>query len=58
LRFNNKTNANEFYPEYFIEPLRNFLEFQESIVHTQLFVAFIENNMMILIIIVIIIIII
>ena len=33
----------EFYPEHFMEPLRNYLEFQEAIVHTQLFVAFMDK---------------
>lgn len=33
----------EFYPEQFMEPLRNYLEFQEAIANTQLFVAFMDK---------------
>eukprot|EP01034_Spumella_vulgaris_P024136 gene24135-30446_t len=43
LRFSNTTGEAEFYPEHFMEPLRNYLEFQEAMVHTQLFVAFMDK---------------
>jgi len=35
--------AMEFFPASFMEPLRNHLEFQEAVVHTQLFVAFMDK---------------
>lgn len=37
------TGAMEFFPASFMEPLRNHLEFQEAVVHTQLFVAFMDK---------------
>ena len=43
LRYSNRTGSDEFYPEYFMEPLRNHLEFQDAIVHTQLFVSFMDK---------------
>jgi hypothetical protein len=43
LRHSNRTGEDEFYPEYFMEPLRNHLEFQDAIVHTQLFVSFMDK---------------
>lgn len=43
LRYSTRTGEEEFYPEYFIEPLRNQLEFQEAMVHTQLFVSFMDR---------------
>jgi hypothetical protein len=43
LRHSQRTGEDEFYPEYFMEPLRNQLEFQDAIVHTQLFVSFMDK---------------
>eukprot|EP01038_Epipyxis_sp_PR26KG_P004365 gene4365-6176_t len=43
LRYNTTTGEEEFYPAYFMEPLRNYLEFQDAMVHTQMFVAFMEK---------------
>lgn len=37
------TGEMEFFPASFMEPLRNHLEFQEAVVHTQLFVAFMDK---------------
>jgi hypothetical protein len=37
------TGEMEFFPSAFMEPLRNHLEFQEAVVHTQLFVAFMDK---------------
>jgi hypothetical protein len=43
LKINEKTNVEEFYPNLFLEPIRMKLEFQESIVHTQMFVSFMDR---------------
>ena len=43
LKHSTRTGTDEFYPEYFMEPLRNHLEFQDAIVHTQLFVSFMDK---------------
>jgi hypothetical protein len=43
LKHSTRTGEDEFYPEYFMEPLRNHLEFQDAIVHTQLFVSFMDK---------------
>lgn len=43
LKRSTRTGTDEFYPEYFMEPLRNHLEFQDAIVHTQLFVSFMDK---------------
>jgi hypothetical protein len=37
------THEEEFYPDVFLEPLRAAMEFQEAIVHTQLFVSFFDK---------------
>jgi len=41
--FNEASNSWEFFPELFIEPLRARLAFQEGVVHTQLFVSFLDE---------------
>lgn len=43
LKKNEKTNIEEFYPNLFLEPIRNKLEFQEAIVHTQMFISFMDR---------------
>lgn len=43
LRHNSVTQTEEFYPENYMEPLRGKLEFQDAMVHTQLFVSFIDR---------------
>jgi hypothetical protein len=43
LKKNEKTHIEEFYPNLFLEPIRNKLEFQEAIVHTQMFISFMDR---------------
>jgi hypothetical protein len=43
LKLNITTGEAEFFPDYFMEPLKNYLEFQEAVVRTQLFVAFMDK---------------
>jgi hypothetical protein len=43
LRLNPVTKAEEFYPDNYLEPLRSKLEFQDAMVHTQLFVSFMDR---------------
>lgn len=43
LRRNPGSGGPEFYPEYFMEPIRNGVEFQDAIAHTQLFVSFMDK---------------
>jgi hypothetical protein len=40
---NQQTGNFEFYPEMFMEPKRGFLDFQENVVHTQLFVSYVDS---------------
>jgi len=43
LKHSSRTGEEEFYPEYFMEPLRTQLEFQDAIAHTQLFVSLMDK---------------
>jgi hypothetical protein len=43
LRLNPVTQTEEFYPDNYLEPLRSKLEFQDAMVHTQLFVSFMDR---------------
>eukprot|EP00981_Chlorochromonas_danica_P008745 scaffold2302_cov209-Ochromonas_danica.AAC.9 len=43
LKTNASTKEDEFYPDHFLEPLRCKMEFQEAVVHTQLFVSFVDK---------------
>lgn len=43
LRRNPVTGSEEFYPDNYLEPLRSKLEFQDAVVHTQLFVSFVDR---------------
>jgi hypothetical protein len=43
LRKNGKTGGQEFYPDALMEPLRNMVEFRDAVVHTQLFLAFMDK---------------
>jgi hypothetical protein len=43
LKRNAITQEEEFYPTLFLEPLRNQLEFQDAIFHTQMFVSFMDR---------------
>ncbi|CAN0380920.1 unnamed protein product, partial [Discosporangium mesarthrocarpum] len=40
--FNTATNDFEFYPGWFTEPLETRLRFQLSVVHTQMFVSYVD----------------
>ena len=43
LKHSSRSGEDEFYPEYFMEPLRTQLEFQDAIAHTQLFVSLMDK---------------
>jgi hypothetical protein len=43
LKYSSRSGEEEFYPEYFMEPLRTQLEFQDAIAHTQLFVSLMDK---------------
>jgi hypothetical protein len=39
-----QTNMFEFQPDLFMEPLKQRLQFQENVIHTQLFVSFMDKK--------------
>jgi hypothetical protein len=43
VRYNDMTGEEEFYPNWFMEPVRRHVEFQEAVVQTQLFVGFMDH---------------
>ncbi len=43
VRFNDTSGEEEFYPNWFMEPVRRHVEFQEAVVQTQLFVGFMDQ---------------
>jgi hypothetical protein len=43
VRFNASTGEEEFYPNWFMQPVRRHVEFQEAVVQTQLFVGFMDS---------------
>ena len=43
VRFNNHSGEEEFYPNWFMQPVRRHVEFQEAVVQTQLFVGFMDS---------------
>ena len=43
VRYNDVTGEEEFYPNWFMEPVRRHVEFQEAVVQTQLFVGFMDH---------------
>jgi hypothetical protein len=43
VKFNTATGEEEFYPNWFMQPVRRHVEFQEAVVQTQLFVGFMDS---------------
>ena len=42
VKYNHSTKEEEFYPNWFMQPVRRHVEFQEAVVQTQLFVGFMD----------------
>ena len=42
VKYNHSTEEEEFYPNWFMQPVRRHVEFQEAVVQTQLFVGFMD----------------
>lgn len=42
-KYNKHTGLEEFYPQWFMQPRRATTEFQEALVHTQLFVSYLDK---------------
>lgn len=43
LKKNEVTEVEEFYPQVLMEPIRNRMEFQDAMVHTQMFISFLDR---------------
>ena len=43
---NSSTGEFEFYPQWFMEPLELQVQFQEQVIHTQMFVSFMDKQRM------------